>query len=111
MIEIIILNHLAAALDVDVFMEQPQVKPDEYVVAEKTSSGRSNTLNRSTFALQSYSTSMHGAAALNELTKTAVDSLIELDEITSVKLNSDYNFTDTQTKQYRYQAVYDINHY
>mgnify|MGYP003563868377 CR=1 FL=1 len=25
--------------------------------------------------------------------------------------NSDYNFTDTDTKQYRYQAVYDINYF
>ena len=48
---------------------------------------------------------------LNEETKIAVDSLIELDEIASVKLNTDYNFTDTTTKKYRYQAVYDIKHY
>jgi len=34
-----------------------------------------------------------------------------LNEIGKVKLNSDYNFTDTVTKQYRYQAVYDISHY
>jgi len=54
---------------------------------------------------------MYGAAALNELVKNAVDSLIELDEIASVKLNTDYNFTDTTTKKYRYQAVYDIKHY
>ena len=26
-------------------------------------------------------------------------------------LNSDYNFTDTETKEYRYQAVFDINYY
>ncbi len=48
---------------------------------------------------------------LNEQTKTAVDSLIELTEIAKVRLNSDYNFTDTATKRYRYQAVYDLNHY
>ena len=54
---------------------------------------------------------MYGAAALNEEVKKAVDSLIELNEIASVTLNTDYNFTDTTTKQYRYQAVYDIKHY
>ena len=37
--------------------------------------------------------------------------MINLDEIASVKLNSDYNFTDEETKQYRYQAVFDIKHY
>ena len=54
---------------------------------------------------------MYEAAALNELVKTAADSLVTLDEIASAKLNSDYNFTDTTTKRYRYQAVYDIKHY
>ena len=68
-------------------------------------------LSSSTFAFQSYSNSMYGAAALNEVVKQAVDSLIEIDSIASVKLNSDYNFTDTTTKKYRYQAVYDIKHY
>ena len=65
----------------------------------------------STFAFQSYSTSLYNASLLNELTKQAVDSLIELDDIASVRLNTDYNFTDSTTKQYRYQAVYDIKHY
>ena len=54
---------------------------------------------------------MFGASSLNEEVKKAVDSLIELNEIASVKLNTDYNFTDTTTKKYRYQAVYDIKHY
>ena len=78
---------------------------------EKTGSGRNNRLNSSTFAFQSYAESMYQAALLNEEVKSAVDDLITLDEIGRVSLNSDYNFTDTTTKEYRYQAVYDITHY
>lgn len=111
MIEVIILNHLKSKLTVPVKLEKPDPAPTEYVLFEKTSSGRVNYLNSSTVAFQSYSDSMANSALLNEEVKKAVDSLIELDEIASVKLNSDYNFTDTTTKQYRYQAVYDINHY
>ncbi|KZK42749.1 Phage-associated protein [Lactococcus cremoris] len=54
---------------------------------------------------------MYEAAKLNEKLKEVVEQLIELNEISNVSLNSDYNFTDTETKEYRYQAVFDINHY
>lgn len=111
MIEIIILNHLKDKLSVPVRLEKPEPASNEYVLFEKTSSGRTNMLSSSTFAFQSYSDSMYGVSSLNEEVKKAVDSLIELDEIASVKLNTDYNFTDTTTKKYRYQAVYDIKHY
>lgn len=111
MIEIIILNHLKTKLSVPVRLEKPDPAPVEYVLFEKTSSDRNNHLLASTFAFQSYSDSMYKAMALNDEVKNAVDSLIELDEIASVKLNADYNFTDTTTKKYRYQAVYDIKHY
>lgn len=111
MIELTILNHLKTKLTVPVYLEEPETKPDRYVLFEKTSSGRSNKLSSSTFAFQSYAESLYQAVILNELVKTAVDGLITLDEIASVKLNSDYNFTDTQTKRYRYQAVYEISHY
>ena len=111
MIEVTLLNHLNTKLNVDVALEKPAPLPTEYVLFEKTGSNRSNHLVSSTFAFQSYSTSLYSASQLNELTKQAVDSLIELDEIASVRLNSDYNFTDTTTKQYRYQAVFDIKHY
>ena len=111
MIELIILNHLKTKLSVPVYLEEPETKPVRYVLLEKTGSGRSNRLGSSTFAFKSYAESLYEAAALNEQTKAAVDSLIELKEIASVRLNSDYNFTDTATKRYRYQAVYDLNHY
>ena len=111
MIEETILNYLKFQLSVDVFMQEPETKPDSYVLMEKTGSDRKNGLNASTFAFQSYGQSLYAAAALNELTKASVDGLIALKSIASVNLNTDYNFTDTTTKRYRYQAVYDIKHY
>ena len=113
MIEITILNHLTSKLSVPVHTEKPEPLPSDgkYVLFEKTGSNGINKTGGSTFAFQSYAKSMYEAAALNEQTKEAVDSLIELDEIVSVSLNPDYNFTDTTTKQYRYQAVFDIKHY
>lgn len=110
MIEIIILNHLKKYLEVPVHLEkQTNVKP--YVLFEKTSSGKSNHLPSATIAFQSYGNSLFEAAELNEKVKSAVEKLIELNDIRGLDLNSDYNFTDTTTKEYRYQAVYDIRYY
>jgi|SRR5699024_1880037 len=111
MIELIILNHLNNKLDVSVHLEKPSSEIGSYVVFEKTSSGKSNHLPSATIAFQSYADSLYNAAVLNDKVKDAVESLIELDEIRGLDLNSDYNFTDTTTKEYRYQAVYDIRYY
>ena len=46
-----------------------------------------------------------------EIKAEMLDGLITLGDIARVELNSDYNFTDTATKTYRYQAVFDITHY
>lgn len=111
MIEVIIKNHLDAKLTEPVYLEKPSPSIESYVVFEKTSSGKSNHLPTATFAFQSYGKSLYEALQLNEKVKVAVEQLIELDEIRGVSLNSDYNFTDTATKEYRYQAVFDIKYY
>lgn len=111
MIEQIVLEHLAAALAVPVGMEVPDAPPARFAVLEKTSSGREDYICTSQFAVQSYGPTLLAAMELNEQVKAAMDGLDELDEIVSSRLNSDYNFTDTATKRYRYQAVYDVTHY
>lgn len=111
MIEIIIKNFLDERLSVPAFLERSREMPERFVLFEKTSSAKSNYLPEATFAFQSYAKSMYDAAALNEELKMVIEGLIELNEISKVRLNSDYNFTDTTTKEYRYQAVFDINYY
>lgn len=111
MIEIILKQFLDGHLSVPSFLERPEKPPSRYVLFEKTSSAKSNYLPSSTFAFQSYAESMYEAAKLNEEVKSVVEELIILDEISGIRLNSDYNYTDTTTKEYRYQAVFDINHY
>lgn len=111
MIEIVIKDFLDGHLSVPSFLERPSKPPEQYVLLEKAGSGKRNYLPTSTFIFQSYASSMYEAAKLNEELKEVVESMIILDEISGIKLNSDYNFTDTTTKEYRYQAVFDINHY
>lgn len=111
MIEKTILNYLNSALNVPVYMENPPRPPLSYVVIEKTGSSRANGLNHSMMTFKSYAGSMYGAAQLNEAVKYAMDGADSLRQVVSSRLNSDYNYTETPTKRYRYQAVYDIWHY
>ena len=53
-------------------------------------------------------------AATTCMSRTAIDAVIgavELDEVARVDLNTNYNYTDPETKQPRYQAVFDVVHY
>lgn len=118
MIEQIVYNYLKEALDVPIYLQMPESLPHpnksdtvEFVKVEKTGSSENNKIYNATFALQSYACSIYDAALLNEKVKNAMMQIIKLDEVTSVDLNSDYNYTDTSTKYYRYQAVFDLVHY
>lgn len=111
MIEKIILDHLSKSLDVPVYMEAPTKVTDSYVLIEKTGSSEKNYIKAATLAIQSIAPTLYKAAQLNELVKAAMNSSVNLADITKAKCNSDYNFSDTSTKTYRYQAVYDVTYY
>lgn len=112
MIEKTILDYLNENASVPCYMERPEKKPTSpYILIEKTGSRRANLITSSTFAIQSYAGTLYGAAQLNEEAKALMDNLRVLPEVSASKLNSDYNFTNTADKQYRYQAVYVVTHY
>lgn len=111
MIELITLDHLNRELSVPTFTEKPSDAPERYVLIDKIGSAKSNHLPSATIAFQSYAESKYQAALLNKELKEVVESMVELDEIRGLTLDNDYNFTDTTTKEYRYQAVFDIRYY
>lgn len=112
MIETIVLDALTAGLSpVPVVMEVPEERPETYVVLEKTGSQRLNRLDTATFAAQSIAPTLYEAAELNEAVKAVFDQLpYTAEAVFRAALNSDYNFTDTETKERRYQAVYEITY-
>lgn len=110
MIELVICNYLSSKLDCPVLPEKPDRPFGRMVFVERTG-GRGKFLYETTFAIQSYADSLYEACALNDDVIKAMEGLIECDEITKVSLNSNYNYTDTTTKEYRYQAVFDVIHY
>lgn len=114
MIEVTIINYLSSvqgSAGIGVYAEMPTDTNPPFILVQKTGERVSDRVHSATIAVQSYATSMYNAAALNEQVKEWMDGLTALDGIGSVRLNSDYNYTDTQTKKYRYQAVFDIVYY
>lgn len=96
--------------DIYVGVEAP-AELSGYVLIDQTGSATQNHITTTTIAVQSYGESLLAAYELNETVKSAMLNFIEDNEITSVKLETDYNFTNAATKQYRWQAVYEITHY
>lgn len=110
MIEKIIRDYLISAQNIPVFIERiPKV--DKFYLIEKTGSSTENMITQATIAIQSYAPSKYEAAQLNDALISYMDQATVLNEIAAVDLNSDYDYTDTTTKEYRYQAVFDITHY
>ena len=105
-----LLDFLAEDLDIDVYMEQPS-EVTNYVLIDQTGSIRTNHITTTTIALQSYAPSLYEAMVLNDRVKGAMERFATLNEVARVELDTDYNFTNTTTKQYRWQAVYLITHY
>lgn len=110
MISKTLLDYLSANLNVLVVMEAP-AQPTNYILIDQTGSSQINHIKTTTLAIQSYGATLYKAMQLNERLKGAMGGFAELDEIINVELETDYNFTNTTTKQYRWQAVYQITHY
>ena len=111
MIETTVLDYLRDRLGVPVTMEVLEGASGTFVVLEKTGSSRQNYIRRATLAVQSYAPTLLLAAQLDDRVIEAMLALPKLDRVAACRLERDYNFTDTETKKYRYQAVFAVTYY
>lgn len=108
MIEKTILDYLSEELSCPVVMERDG-NTAPFVLISKTGGGRENRINSAMITIKSYGKTLYKAAELNEQVKAKVDEMNELGML-SASLNSDYNFTEIGTKDYRYQALFDVKY-
>lgn len=112
MIEATVRDYLAQKLNnVPVYLDIPADPPARFVSLEKTGSSRTNQVDTATFAIQSWDGRKYSASVLNQRVKEAMYDIVELDAIGAVRLSSDYDWTDTEKKHYRYQAVFSLTYY
>lgn len=118
MIEQTIRDYLVSKFStIPVYLEKPSEPPIKRIFLERTGTTINNLIKTSTFAIQSYDSSLYEACVLNESVKEAVlgsDSdagLCSVSEVCGVKLNTDYPYPDSRKNEYRYQAVFEVTHY
>ena len=111
MIEIIVKEYLETVLTVPVTMERAKVPPGRYVVIERTGETTENLLRTATIAVQAYAESMYEAASLIETVITEMQGITSVENVSACDMVSSYNYTDTGTEQYRYQAVFTIAYF
>lgn len=111
LIEKYVMDFLSGKLGVPAYGQSDDATEKVFLVIEKTGSYTSNKIEHATLAVQSYAGSIAESAKLNRKVIKAMNCIIENDAISSISLNSDYNYTDTSLKKYRYQAVFDITYF
>ena len=111
MIEETIIAYLNANLSVPVGGEISDKHPLRYVVVQKKGGERENHIYTSLFQFDAYAESLAAAAALCKDVMAVVDEMTDLGEVCSCEYGGDFNATDTASKRYCYQAMYNITHY
>lgn len=102
---------MTAITGIPVYVDVPSEPPESYIVIERTGGGEEEHIRSAMIAIQSYGMSRLQAATLHENVLSAMHGLITLDNVSACNVNSEYDFTDTETKRYRYQAVFDVIYY
>lgn len=102
------IQYLAESLEIGVSGAVPDGMRGEFVTVEKTGSHVENHVRRATLAVQSWSDSLEGAMLLNSRVVATMKAMSERPEISRSALEADYNWTDTSTKKWRYQATFTV---
>ncbi len=105
------LNSTDVGLSAAAYLEQPSNKPNEFFLIEKTGESIMDQVKRATIVIQSYAQSLYRASVMSEEVISAMLNMTGEDDISRVSLNSNTNFTDSTTKQYRYQATLVVTFY
>lgn len=110
MIEKTVMDYLEEKIPVPVSLEVPENPSGQYIVIQKTGGGqRGYEMRSAVMAVQSFGETLYNAAELNERVIDCMKEMqFRLDAVIQCELNSSYNFTDMETKRYRYQAVFDL---
>lgn len=95
-------------------VDKPDDEPDEYLIVEQTGSGDENHIENKMVVVQTISRDRNNGLskvmAINENVIAAMKKMPEYADVFRCHLNTDYNFTDTSSKKYRWQAVFDITY-
>lgn len=95
-----------------VYAETPVDPPDEYVLIQRTGGGAANKIREHTIITETISRkSKQTAVELHEEVVEAMLRMADTADVYSCRLNSDYESTRADRKEYRFQALWQITPY
>ena len=110
LIEQTIRNYLIEKIpNVPIEVEVPEGE-SKFVVLRVIDRGRINMIDAVTVEFLSYGNSTLEAAELDELVRSAMFDIIELDSIFSSKIGGGNNSYDEELKKYRYRAYFNLTY-
>ena len=102
------VHNILSTLKAMEYLEQDE-ETGKYIIIEKTGSSTQDFITTASIVIKSYADSKYEVAQLNEKIKDVMlYQFIENDDISSVKLVTDYPYPDTAIKKERYQALFEI---
>lgn len=111
MIEKIVIDYLAAAQQLPVYAEKPVNQEGEYILIERIGGSEVNRIREATVVVQTIAGTLYRAAELAEEIRALMLDIVSLNSVFHCSVNAGpYNYTDTETKEYRYQTVYTLNY-
>ena len=112
MIELDVKNFIEDNFEYPAYMERPGNGTETYFVIEKVSGTRDEYIDFARITVQTYAPSLYQAATLcDRLNDAMLTDFLTLPNISNVEINSTYNYTDTTTKKYRDQTLFEIYYY
>ena len=108
-IESSVVDFLRDRLTVPVAEEVPHGPLPSYVVVERTGGGDGKDgLRRAILAIRAVAPTLEQAVGISVQVRSAMRLLPVLPRVFRCECTREYNFTDTRSKERRYQAVFEI---
>lgn len=117
MIEIELIKHLTEQLDVPVYAEVPANPPQVYVVIQRTGGSTEDYIDHASVAIQSCvqqssdGTGKLASIKLDGTVRRVMGNFIAKTGISACRCTRTYDFTDPETKTYRYQSIFEITYH
>lgn len=110
-IEATVIAYLTERLDCTAYAEVPNPRPERFVTVERT--GGTQTLmgavDRPSVAVQSWEASRAKAQALASTVDALMLSMpLEVENVFDCDRSGPYNYPDPDSRQSRYQAIYEL---
>ncbi|MCL2492508.1 MAG: hypothetical protein FWF33_00490 [Clostridiales bacterium] len=112
-IEAEIINYLESRVDVPVYADVPEERPESFVTVERVGGSISNhVIDTANIAVQSWADTRYNASELADRVDTAILSMpAAIGGVTRIRRDTVYNFPDPDHISGRYQGEYDVTFY